>query len=88
MQLECTGINAAFIGFFPDLADDSYATINFDGPASSAGLQARLTPPGGGCSALRSNHQRLLHRGWYRLNVNTFTGGSWYVLNTAANALA
>ena len=32
------GINAAFLTFFPDLADDSYATIGLTGPASASGL--------------------------------------------------
>ena len=29
------GINPAFFGFFPDLQDDSFATINLEGPASA-----------------------------------------------------
>ena len=31
-----SGINPAFLAFFPDMADDSYATIGLDGPANSA----------------------------------------------------
>ena len=30
-----SGINEALFGFFPDLADDSYATIGLDGPAAA-----------------------------------------------------
>ena len=32
------GINPAFLPVFPELADDTYATIGLDGPASSSGL--------------------------------------------------
>ena len=28
-----SGINPAFLGFFPEMADDTYATIGLDGPA-------------------------------------------------------
>ena len=30
-----SGINPAFLGFFPEMADDTYATIGLDGPAVS-----------------------------------------------------
>ncbi|MGB1362984.1 MAG: hypothetical protein ACPG56_00005, partial [Flavobacteriales bacterium] len=30
-----SGLNEALFGFFPDLADDSYATIGLDGPAAA-----------------------------------------------------
>ena len=30
-----SGINPAFLGFFPELADDTYATIGLTGPASA-----------------------------------------------------
>ena len=34
-----------------------------------------------------ANYQWLFQTGGTSLNVNTLTGGSWYVLNTAANSL-
>ncbi|OUU17291.1 MAG: hypothetical protein CBC05_04955, partial [Crocinitomicaceae bacterium TMED45] len=39
-----SGINPAFLGFFPDLADDSYATIGLDGPAATSGLAEAADP--------------------------------------------
>ena len=33
-----SGINAAFLPLVPDLADDSYATIGLEGPASTSGI--------------------------------------------------
>ncbi|MDG1673920.1 MAG: hypothetical protein P8H88_00595, partial [Flavobacteriales bacterium] len=33
-----SGINAAFLPLAPDLADDSYATIGLEGPASTSGI--------------------------------------------------
>ena len=29
-----SGVNPAFLAFFPDMAEDSYATIGLDGPAA------------------------------------------------------
>ena len=37
-------------------------------------------------AALSPTISGLLHCRWDKLNVNTLTGGSWYVLNTAGNA--
>ena len=81
-----SGLGAAFLGVFPDMADDSYATINLTGPASESGAgsadpsiveDANLSPTVSG----------YFIGGGTELNVNTLTGASWYVLNTAANAL-
>ena len=33
-----SGINPAFLPVFPELADDSYATIGLTGPASTSGI--------------------------------------------------
>ena len=80
-----SGINSALFGFFPDLQDDSFATIGLDGPAAmvpgaedpSLVQDASLSPTVSG----------YFQAGGTELNVNTLTGASWYVLNTAANAL-
>ena len=77
-----------FLPFFPDLADDSYATIGLDGPAATSGIAGAADP-----YWLRmcfvANHFRLLHQLEAQcLNVNTLTGGSWYVLNTAGQCIA
>ena len=39
-----SGVNPAFLGFFPDLADDSYATIGLEGPAAMSGLAGAADP--------------------------------------------
>ena len=80
-----SGINSALFGFFPDLQDDSFATIGLDGPAAmvpgaedpSLVQDASLSPTVSG----------YFQAGGTELNVNTLTGASWYVLTTAANAL-
>ena len=81
-----SGINPAFLPAFPDLADDSYATIGLTGPAS-------LSAPGSADpsivedAALDPGISDYFLSGGTSLEVNTLTGGSWYVLNTATNAL-
>ena len=39
-----SGINAAFLPLVPDLADDSYATIGLEGPASTSGIAGAADP--------------------------------------------
>ena len=82
-----SGVNPAFLAFFPDLADDSYATIGLEGPAATSGLAGAADPSLVEDSALSPSISGYFLSGGVELNVNTLTGGSWYVLNTAANAL-
>ena len=79
-----SGINPAFFPFFPDLEYDSFATIGLDGPA--AGL-AGAEDPSLFRMLLSPTVSGYFQTGGTELNVNTLTGASWYVLNTAANAL-
>ena len=39
-----SGINPAFLPVFPDLADDTYATIGLSGPASTSGIAGAADP--------------------------------------------
>ena len=39
-----SGINPAFVPVFPELVDDTYATIGLEGPASSSDWRARPIP--------------------------------------------
>ena len=39
-----SGINPAFLPVFPDLADDTYATIGLSGPASTSGIVGAADP--------------------------------------------
>jgi hypothetical protein len=82
-----SGINEAFLAFFPDLADDSYATIGLDGPASTSGIPGAADPSIVEDADLELPPTAYFISGGTGLNVNTLTGASWYVLNTAANAL-
>ena len=81
-----SGINPAFLGVFPDLADDTYATIGHTGPASTSGIAGAADP-----SVVEDASQPItpyfLTPGATSLLANTLTGASWYILNTAANGL-
>ena len=81
-----SGINAAFLPLVPDLADDTYATIGLDGPASTSGIAGAADP-----SVVEDSSQPItpyfLTNGATSLESTTLTGASWYVLNTAANGL-
>ena len=79
------GMNPAIIAAFPDLADDSFATIGLDGPA--AGTPGAEDPSLVQDAALMPTVSGYFTAGGTSLNVATLTGASWYVLNTAANAL-
>ena len=82
-----SGINPAFLAVVPDLADDSYATIGLTGPASLSGLEGASDPSIVEDPMLTPVPSDYFISGGEALNVNTLTGASWYVLNTAANAL-
>ena len=81
-----SGINPAFVTVFPDLVDDTYATIGLDGPASSSGLAGAADP-----SVVEDSEQPItpyfLTDGATLLLSNTLTGASYYILNTASNGL-
>ena len=81
-----SGINPAFLPVFPDLADDTYATIGLTGPASTSGIAGAADP-----SIVEDATQAItpyfLTPGATNLESTTLTGASWYVLNTAANGL-
>ena len=81
-----SGINPAFVPVFPELVDDTYATIGLDGPAASSGLADAADP-----SVVEDNNQPItpffLDVNATTLLSNTVTGSSWYILNTASNGL-
>ena len=81
-----SGINPAFLPVFPDLADDTYATIGLSGPASTSGIAGAADP-----SIVEDSTQPItpffLTPGATNLESTTLTGASWYVLNTAGNGL-
>ena len=81
-----SGINPAFVAVFPELADDTYATIGLEGPASSSGVVGAADP-----SIVEDADQPItpyfLTDGATNLESTTLTGASWYILNTASNGL-
>ena len=81
-----SGINPAFLAVAPDLADDTYATIGLEGPASVSGIAEAADP-----SIVEDVNQLIspyfLTDGATSLESTTLTGASWYILNTAANGL-
>ena len=81
-----SGINPAFLVSFPELADDTYATIGLTGPASTSGIDGAADP-----SIVEDAAQPItpyfLTPGATNLESTTLTGSSWYVLNTAGNGL-
>ncbi|MEC7654117.1 MAG: hypothetical protein VX548_04150 [Bacteroidota bacterium] len=78
-----SGITPAFVGIFPSMAEDSYATIGLTGPAVGEQADPSLVED----ASLSPTISSYFSNGGTSLNVNTLTGGSWYVLNTAANSL-
>ena len=71
-----SGINPAFLPVFPDLADDTYATVGLTGPASSSGMSGAADP-----SVVEDSTQPItpffLTDGATELLSNTLTGSSW-----------
>ena len=65
------------------MAEDSYATVGLDGPAGAGQADPSLVED----VTLSPSISGYFVSGGTSLNVNTLTGASWYVLNTAGNAL-
>ena len=81
-----SGINPAFLTTFPELADDTFATIGLTGPASTSGVTDAADP-----SVVEDSAQPITPYfqtdGAVSLESNSLTGSSWYILNTAGNGL-
>ena len=82
------GLTDFLLGFFPDVVDDSYVTVNLEGPASDSGISGAAAPQivedptlaNGITSYFTGDNDGTL------LEVNTLIGGSWFVTGTAGNA--
>ena len=81
-----SGVNPALFGLYPELADDTYATVGLSGPAS-------LSPNNGALDASLVQDVDQPITPFFQeddatlLLSNTVTGALWYVLNTAPNGL-
>lgn len=80
-----SGINPLFLSSFPEMADDTYATIGLTGPASTSGIPGAADPslaqdPGQPIAAF------FTEEGATVLAANQLVGSSWFVLNDAGNA--
>ena len=86
LRWNAAGINPCHHGVFPDLA---IRQLRHDWVGRSCGQHPRRRRPIT-CSRCRSDNPTVswvFHCRRHQLEVNTLTGASWYVLNTAANAL-
>ncbi|MEE3163050.1 MAG: hypothetical protein VX286_00070, partial [Bacteroidota bacterium] len=81
-----SGINPAFLPVFPELVDDSYATIGLTGPAGSSGM-ANAADPALVEDPIQPISPFFVEPNQTTLLSSTLIGASWYVLNTAANGL-
>ena len=83
--LERIGNQPCLCGAFPELVDDSFATIGLDGPAS-------LGPVGSEDPLLIEGDVPVIN-GFFTddgadgFEVNSFVGASWFVLGSASNGL-
>ena len=81
-----SGINPIFLTTVPELADDTYATIGLDGPASTSGLGSSAEDP----SIVQDPSEPIipyfLTDGATSLSSTGSIGSSWYVTLGAPNA--
>ena len=88
-----TGATAAeapanMLSFFPNVADDSYATVNLEGEASSSGILGAAAPQVTEDVALSNGITAYFSGGndGSLLEVNTPGGGSWSLTGDEGNA--
>jgi hypothetical protein len=81
-----SGINPSLFGFFPDLVEDSYATIKLDVAASASDLDNVADPSLVQDEDLELTISEFFTEGGDSLIVDTVIGGTWYTLNSLANA--
>ena len=79
-----SGMNPALFSFFPELQDDSFATIGLDLPASE--VVGSEDPSLVQDETLVPTVSNYFQTGGTQLQVNSLLGSSWYVLNAASNS--
>ena len=82
-----SGLSPALLAIYPEMADDTYATLGLEGPASASGLEGASDP-----TLVEDADQRIspffLNDGATSLLSNSVSGASWFVTGDAANATA
>ena len=82
-----SGLMPAMFATFPDMVDDTYATIDLDGPASMSGLAGASDP-----TLVEDPNQTIspffLVNGTTNLTSPTVTGASWFVTSNSGNGVA
>ena len=82
-----SGINNSFVAIFPELADDSFATLGLAGPASTSGIEGAADPQLAEDAAQPITPFFNID-GATSLLSNSVIGASWFTINTAQNAYA
>ena len=80
-----SGLSAAFVEVYPEMADDSYATIGLTGPASEAG-PGSVNPDLAEWSESPLTIAEFFTTGGMDLDISSPVGGIWYVAGPASNA--
>ncbi len=82
-----SGINPAFLTLWPEIVDDTFATLGLEGPASTSGIAGAADP-----QISEDGGQPItpffLTDGATSLLSNSIYGASWFTLNTYQNAYA
>ena len=82
-----SGVNSAFLGQYPELADDSYATIGLTGPASEFGSGA-VDPQLLEWDESPTTIASYFTDGGVDLEISSEIGGIWFIPGAASNAVA
>ncbi|MGB1347416.1 MAG: hypothetical protein ACPG8R_00765 [Flavobacteriales bacterium] len=82
-----SGLSPALLAIYPEMADDTYATLGLEGPASASGMEGASDP-----TLVEDSDQRIspffLDDGATSLLSNSVSGASWFVTGDASNATA
>ena len=82
-----SGLSPALLAIYPEMADDTYATLGLEGPASASGLEGASDP-----TLVEDSDQRIspffLDDGATSLLSNSVSGASWFVTGDVSNASA
>ena len=80
-----SGINPAFIAFFPTIAADSWITIGID--SQNTGDEVPISTVEDSAQPFVAAFQQGSAIDGQDITINTLTGGAWYVLNNTPNGL-